>query len=73
MAEQWQQLHAQLIELQTQLAFQEDTVQALDKIIAAQDQRLDQLEQANMRLARQFTELLSTLQDQRGDERPPHY
>ncbi|HEY3698031.1 MAG TPA: SlyX family protein [Spongiibacteraceae bacterium] len=73
MVEQWQQLHLQLIELQTQLVFQEDTVQALDKIIAAQEQRLDQLEQANMRLARQFTELLSTLQDQGEDARPPHY
>jgi len=67
------QLQEQLIELQTQLAFQEDAVHALDQIVIAQQQRLDQLEQANTRLERQITELMAWLESQREADIPPHY
>ena len=67
------QLQEQLIELQTQLAFQEDAVHALDQIIIAQQHRLDLLEQTNSRLERQLTELLAWIDGQRETEVPPHY
>jgi SlyX protein len=73
MNEIWQQLQQQLIELQTQLAFQEDTVHALDRIVIAQQQRLGRLEQNNMRLEKQLADLLASLDTQTNPELPPHY
>ncbi len=66
---------AQVIELQTQLSFQEDLLTALNQRVAAQDRQLQQLNQAVLRLqdsARQMQQLLS---EQGGDEqeKPPHY
>lgn len=73
MGEPWQQLQKQLIELQTQLAFQEDVVHALDNVVVAQQQRLDQLEQSNARLEKQLGDMLSWLDAQAPSELPPHY
>jgi SlyX protein len=66
-------MRAQLIELQTQLAFQEDALHTLDGVVAAQQLRLDKMEQMNARLERQLAQMLTAL-DERGDEPPPpHY
>ena len=76
MNEPWQlqeQLQQQLVELQTQLAFQEDVVQALDEVVVAQQQRLDQLEQSNVRLEKQLGEVLAWLDSQSPSAPPPHY
>lgn len=73
MNEPWRQLQQQLVELQTQLAFQEDAVQALDGIVIAQQQRLDQLEQSNARLEKQLADLFGWLDAQATPELPPHY
>ena len=73
MNEPWQQLQQQLVELQTQLAFQEDMVQALDRIVIAQQQRLEQLEQSNGRLEKQLTDIFAWLDAQAAPELPPHY
>jgi SlyX protein len=71
--EQLQQLQQQLIELQTQLAFQEDAVQALDDVVIAQQHRLDQLAQHNLRLEKQLAEVLTSFDAQTPSEPPPHY
>lgn len=73
MSEPWQQLHQQLIDLQTQIAFQEDVVQALDNVVIAQQQRLDQLEQSNVRLEKQLSDVLAWMNSQETPELPPHY
>lgn len=73
MNETWQELRMQLIELQTQLAFQEDALQALDKVVTDQQQRIDQLAQVNSRLEQQLTELSSWAEEQRVETPPPHY
>lgn len=73
MNELWQQLQQQLIELQTQLAFQEDTIQTLDRVVIAQQQRLEQLEQANARLEKQLSDMLASINTQTEPELPPHY
>ncbi len=74
MNEPWQQLQQQLVELQTQLAFQEDLMQALDRVVIAQQQRLEQLEQSNGRLEKQLVDLFSSLDSQAAPELPPpHY
>lgn len=70
---QLQQVQQQLIELQTQLAFQEDVVQALDNVVISQQQRLEQLEQSNARLEKQLEDMLACLDAQTSSELPPHY
>ena len=73
MNEPMHELRAQLVELQTQLAFQEDTLQALDRIVTAQQQQMDKLLRVNTRLEQQVSELSSWADEQREDERPPHF
>ena len=73
MNELWQQLQQQVVDLQTQLAFQEDVVQAFDNVVIAQQQRLDQLEQSNMRLEKHLADMMAWLDAQRTAEAPPHY
>jgi SlyX protein len=73
MSEPLQELRAQLIELQTQLTFQEDVLQALDRVVTAQQQQMDKLLRTNSRLEQQVSELAGWVDEQREDERPPHY
>lgn len=73
MSEPLQELSAQLVELQTQLAFQEDALQALDRVVTAQQQQMDKLLRTNARLEQQVSELAGWVDEQREDERPPHY
>lgn len=65
-------LREQLIELQTQLAFQEDNLNALDDVVAAQQRRIDDLEQLCSRLVRQLDQMADEGADL-GVETPPHY
>ena len=71
--EPWLELREQMVELQTQLAFQEDTLRALDDVVTGQQRRLDRLSQLSERLERQFAELLNRMDEDSGDQRPPHY
>lgn len=73
MNEPWQQLQQQLVELQTQLAFQEDMVQALNRIVIEQQQRLDLLERSNGRFEKQLADVLSSFDTPAVPELPPHY
>jgi SlyX protein len=71
--EHWREINAQLVELQTQLAFQEDVIQALDNVVTSQQQSLDRLTQSQQRLERQLAELSGTAEAAPSDQRPPHY
>ena len=70
------ELGQQLMELQSQLAFQEDTVRALNEALASQQQEII--------LLRRQVELIKQRQDEHAvqldpdlapivDEKPPHY
>jgi SlyX protein len=72
-AEQWQELSAQVVELQTQLAFQEDVLHALDNVVTSQQQSLDRLTKSQLRLERQLAELSGSAEAMPSDQRPPHY
>lgn len=63
----------QLVELQSQLAFQEDTIQQLDAVVTRQQQRLDELGRLTERLLLRLSDLASTLEQQQPDQPPPHY
>ncbi len=69
-----EELQQQLVDVQTQLAYQEDTVRQLNQALAAQQQEI-------LVLRRQM-QLLKQRQDEQGhaggtnaplDEKPPHY
>lgn len=66
----------ELIELQTRIAFQEDTINQLNRVITKQDADIVQL-QHQMRLLAKRMDELSVAQASGGEEvtheRPPHY
>lgn len=63
-----------IIDLQTRLAFQEDTMQQLNQTVAAQQQQIDKLQVAVKFLIQQLRSL-SPDEAPQGDapEIPPHY
>jgi SlyX protein len=66
----------QLIDLQTRVAYQEDTLEQLNQVITQQDAEIVQLKQQIRILAQRLEDSLRT-QGQGGeqiqDDRPPHY
>jgi SlyX protein len=66
----------QLIDLQTRVAYQEDTLEQLNQVITQQDAEIVQLRQQIRILAQRLEDSLRT-QGQGGeqiqDDRPPHY
>lgn len=65
-------------EVEIRLAFQEDTIEALNKIVAEQDKRIQRLEEGIRQLYKEVQE--SRNQDESGiqpfdpsNEIPPHY
>lgn len=68
----------QLIELQTQLAFQEDLLQALNEVITRQQSQIDTLQREILSNRDKLTHVLENLPNSGEgssnlEERPPHY
>jgi SlyX protein len=66
----------QLIDLQTQLAFQEDLLTSLNDRVYAQDREMQKMQMAISRLSEQLRE--QNVAAEQGDnqpsfEKPPHY
>ncbi|WGL16910.1 SlyX family protein [Microbulbifer bruguierae] len=70
-----QQLCARVDELETRLAFQEDTITQLNDVIAAQDAQLRALLGRVKDMADKYQDLSYEMQKglKPGDEKPPHY
>ena len=67
-------LRAQLVELQTQVAFQEDTIAGLNEGLRLQQQDLELLKRHWELLKQQYSELHQQLPGAEvADEKPPHY
>jgi SlyX protein len=64
---------ARLTDLETRLAYQDDTLDKLDAVIAVQAQRIARLESALERLAQRLDGLQRPTPAEVSDERPPHY
>jgi SlyX protein len=64
---------ALLIELQTQLAFQEQTIYALNEALLGQQQQLDSLRLEIAMLRDGLEDVLESREAQPGNEKPPHY
>lgn len=67
-------IEERLVELETKLAFQEDTIQALNDAICQQQKQIDHLE-ATCKLLVDRIKALATATDAAvpTDEKPPHY
>ncbi len=68
-----ERLSAELEDLQARYAFQEDTVQALNQVVAQQQRELDGLGKQCAELKQLLEQLLGEMDQLRPDEAPPHY
>ena len=75
MSEQVQQLEARVDELETRVAFQEDTLSQLNDTIAKQDAQLRALLGRMKEVSEKTQDLMFEMNkgDKPADERPPHY
>lgn len=68
------QLEDQLIELQSQLAFQEDTIQALNDVVTQQQRQIDRLQGQSELFKSQLERAITALEGSEViDQPPPHY
>ncbi len=70
-------LEARLAELESRIAFQDDSLQALSDVVAAQNIELDKLRRELSRQAERLKALALAVDDNAAsptaEERPPHY
>ena len=67
-------MQQRIAELETQLAFQEDTLQTLNDIVTRQQLQLDKLEHDLQPVLAQLQQLSDAMQSPAGEEAPPpHY
>ncbi len=67
-------MNSDLLDLQTQISYQEDSIQQLNDVITQQQADIILLRREMNMLKTRFIELMGTLQDSQGDEAPPpHY
>ncbi len=69
-------IQEQLIDLQTRVAYQEDTLEQLNRVITQQDADITLLKQHIRLLARRLEDAVRAQGQEPGeipDERPPHY
>jgi len=64
-----------LVDIELKLTHQEDTVDALNKIVYEQQKKIDELEKLLTALARQVKDTANSVGEPRTieNERPPHY
>mgnify|MGYP000849066258 CR=1 FL=1 len=69
-------LQERLVELETRVAFQEDTLNDLNNVITRQDQEIIRLRQQVTLMAKRFDDYMYTQEQGNASpdqERPPHY
>jgi SlyX protein len=66
-------IQLQLIDLQSQLAFQEDTLQALNDVVTRQQQQIANLHELCTQQKDQLENLIGEQEGEIEEPRPPHY
>ena len=66
-------LTKQMIDLQTRLAYQEDTLRQLDAVTIRQAAQIERLEMALRQLSERLDGERNAIVSTSGHERPPHY
>lgn len=63
-----------LIEIETKVLYQENTIEQLNQVICRQQDQIEQLEKKVDLLTKNFKSILEMSEDVRsGHEKPPHY
>ncbi|MAR91734.1 MAG: SlyX family protein [Pseudomonadota bacterium] len=62
-----------IIDIETRLAFQDDTINQLSDVIYRQQQQIDQLDKTVQLLVDRLQDLLRNGPEKVLDEKPPHY
>ena len=73
MSDEIEKLKLQLVELQTQLAFQEDTINTLSSELLKQQNDLERLTLRFDNINEQLTSTVEQMSEKVWEERPPHY
>lgn len=73
MSDEIQKLKAQLVELQTQLSFQEDIISTLNEEVLRQQTDIERLSLRFENINEQLVNAVEQMSEKIGDERPPHY
>lgn len=66
-------LEARVNELESRLAFQDDTIQALNDVLVAQQRAVDRLQMQLAALLKRQDEMLSQFEAAEQEAPPPHY
>ena len=66
-------LESRVVELETRLAFQDDTIQALNDVLVEQSRMIERLQQQLAILAKRQEELQGSVGVMESDAPPPHY
>jgi SlyX protein len=66
-------LEGRVTELESRLAFQDDTIQALNDVLVSQQRALDRLQQQMAAMLKRQEELGSQFDTFEEDAPPPHY
>ncbi len=73
MSDEIEKLKLQLVEMQTQLAFQEDTINTLNDELLRQQNDLERLTLRFDNINEQLISAVEQMTDNTEAERPPHY
>ncbi|WP_286915493.1 MULTISPECIES: SlyX family protein [unclassified Pseudomonas] len=66
-------LESRIIELETRQAFQDDTIQALNDVVAEQGQVIDRLQLQVAELIKRYEEMVGQYGSEGEEAPPPHY
>jgi len=66
-------LEPRVIELETRLAFQDDTIQALNDVVVAQGQVIERLQLQMAELIKRYEEMVGQYGNEGEEAPPPHY
>lgn len=66
-------LETRVIELETRLAFQDDTIQALNDVVVEQGQVIERLQLQMAELIKRYEEMVGQYGNEGEEAPPPHY
>ena len=66
-------LEARVMDLESRLAFQDDTIQALNDVLVAQQNAVDRLQMQMAALLKRQEEMGGQFESFEGEAPPPHY
>ena len=66
-------LQEKFVDVETRMAFQDDTIQQLSDVIYRQQQQIDKLDKTVQLLVDKVQDLMQDLPGKVVDEKPPHY